>query len=177
LALALTLAAAPRLAAQQPAGLMGDLVGDVTEVQQKLVALAKAMPADKYAYRPGAGVRSFGEVMLHVASDNYFLPTVFGVAADASTGIKAGDYAGVQAYEKRALDREATVAELEKSFEHLKRAMRDGASSDMSGKVSAFGQSFTRQRMWVLTATHLHEHLGQSIAYARMNSITPPWSD
>jgi hypothetical protein len=45
-----------------------------------------------------------------------------------------------------------------------------------SKQVSMFGQSFTGQQAWLLATVHLHEHLGQGIAYARVNGIVPPWS-
>lgn len=38
-----------------------------------------------------------------------------------------------------------------------------------------FGQSFTMQQGWIMATTHLHEHLGQMIAYARSNGVKPPW--
>ena len=37
-------------------------------------------------------------------------------------------------------------------------------------------QKNTTRGVWIVTATHLHEHLGQLIAYARSNNVTPPWS-
>jgi hypothetical protein len=43
-------------------------------------------------------------------------------------------------------------------------------------ELSVFGSSMTGLDLWVLTTTHLHEHLGQLIAYARSNGVVPPWS-
>ena len=160
----------------QTAGVVSDLMKDVSQVEQKLVALAKAMPADKYAWRPGAGVRSFGEVMLHVASDNYFMPGMLGTAIDPATGINPKDYKTLKAYETRSLSPDATAAELEKSFANLKKAMSATTDAQLGDKVSMFGMSLTRQSAWILTATHMHEHLGQAIAYARTNGVVPPWS-
>ena len=42
--------------------------------------------------------------------------------------------------------------------------------------IEVFGQKNTGRGMWIMAATHLHEHLGQLIAYARANNVTPPWS-
>ncbi|MEW5915938.1 MAG: DinB family protein [Gemmatimonadota bacterium] len=156
-------------------GVIADLMSDVAQVEQKMVSLAKAMPADKFDWRPGAGVRAFGEVVLHVAADNYLIPVMGGVAADAATGITS-DYNTAVAYEKRKMSREAAIAEMEKSFAHLQKAMQGTAAGSLGEKVQMFGQSFTRQQMWILATTHLHEHLGQAIAYARSNGVKPPWS-
>lgn len=160
----------------QTASVVTDLMKDVDGVHQKLVALAKAMPADKYSWRPGAGVRSVGEVFLHVASDNYLLPAMVGSAPPASTGIDAKNFKTLEAYETRAVSREQTVADLDASFAHLKAAMTKTTGAMLATPVDMFGQKSTQQGLWILTTTHLHEHLGQAIAYARMNGITPPWS-
>jgi uncharacterized damage-inducible protein DinB len=172
---ALTLVSATTTRAQT-AQIVTDLVNDVSQVEQKLVGLAKAIPAAKYDWRPGAGVRSIGEVFLHVASDNYLIPAVIGIPADPATGIKGEDYKTALAFEKRQLSQDEIVAELEKSFAHLKRVMNETTPEKVESKVSLFGQSFTMQQTWILATTHLHEHLGQAIAYARSNGVVPPWS-
>lgn len=160
----------------QTAPVVADLMKDVDDVQKKLVGLANAMPEGKYGWRPAAGVRSVGEVFLHVASDNYLLPEMFGTKAPAKTGISAKDFKTVEAYEKRSLTRAQIVAELEESFVHLKASMQGTTAANISASVDWFGRPNTRQAAWISTTTHLHEHLGQAIAYARMNGVTPPWS-
>jgi uncharacterized damage-inducible protein DinB len=175
LVVATTLVVAATATAKAQGGVVADLLVDLGQVEQKMMSLAKAMPADKYDWRPGAGVRSFGEVVLHVAADNYLIPAMGGVAADPATGITK-DYNSAVAYEKRKLSRDAAIAEMEKSFAHLKKAMQGTAATALGEKVQMFGQSFTRQQMWILATTHLHEHLGQAIAYARSNGVKPPWS-
>jgi uncharacterized damage-inducible protein DinB len=166
--------AARQPGAQQQPGLVADLLRDVAEVEKKLLDLARAMPPAAFDWRPGQGVRSTGEVFQHVAADNYFLGTPVGFAAPPATGIKGDDYKTVQAYETRKLARDEVIADLERSFAHLKQAMgRPGAMGD---SVAMFGQKYTRRQLWILTTTHLHEHLGQLIAYARSNGVVPPWS-
>jgi uncharacterized damage-inducible protein DinB len=182
LAAALVAAAALPAAAQQAAGapqpgnVTADLLTDVGQVEQKVVALARAMPVDKYDWRPGQGVRSVGEVFLHVAADNYLLASILGFPADPATGIKADDYKTAMTFEQRKLGKDAIVAELEKSFAHLKKGLSGTPSAKLGDKVSLFGQQFTVQQTWIMTTTHLHEHLGQLIAYARTNGVKPPWS-
>jgi len=180
-ATAAILAFAAPCAAQQPAaapraGLMGDLLKDVAEVQAKFVGLAREMPADKQAWRPGPGVRSVNEVFLHVAADNYLLPAAVGVQPDASTGISTTDFKTLDTFEKQKLSRDATVSAMEQSFAHLTKAMADTPDAKLDDRVTFFGQDMTVRQVWVLTAMHLHEHLGQAIAYARTNGVVPPWS-
>lgn len=155
--------------------LMDDLHRDVTEVQTKFVDLARAMPDSVYTWRPGVA-RSVRETLLHVASDNYLIPIAMGKPAPASTGISATDMSTLATYEKRSLTKAQVIAELEASFAHLHEAMGLTADHNLVEVIKFFGQDWTRQRAMVLTVTHLHEHLGQLIAYARSNGVTPPWS-
>jgi uncharacterized damage-inducible protein DinB len=157
-------------------GLMADMHADVGDVQKKLIDLANAIPESAYGWRPSAGVRSIGEVMKHVAADNYLIPVAMGMAAPASTGISATDMKSVGAYENRTLTKAEIVAELTASFNHLHSAMRLTTDANLGEKVKFFGMDWSRQKAMVATVTHLHEHLGQAIAYARSNNVVPPWS-
>ena len=105
------------VAAQERAGVMGDLLQDVAALETKIVGLANAMPPSP---PPGAGVRSTEEVLLHVAGDNYFMPALMGVPAPPDTGIDGKKNKTVAAFEARRLTREQLVAELTKSFAFLK---------------------------------------------------------
>ncbi len=161
----------------QPA-VMRELIEDVATVESKVIALANAVPAETYAWRPGDGVRSVGEVFVHIAGDNYFLPALAGVAAPPETGIDGRDFATVKRFEERRLTRNQIIAELTRSFAHLKRAMADttDAALERAPALSSSGRHPTTRQMWIETVTHMHEHLGQLIAYARSNAIAPPWS-
>jgi uncharacterized damage-inducible protein DinB len=161
--------------AQTPSGITTDLVKATESVEEKITALANALTAAQYDWRPGEGVRSVGEVLLHVAADNYFLPVFLGVPAPTETKIGL-DYATAQAYEQQKLDRAATIAALTASFEHLKKAMAQMPESRLNEPLKVFGQDFTVRSFMLLATTHLHEHLGQMIAYARSNKVVPPWS-
>ena len=169
-------AATAPASASVPTGLTADLLTDVSQVEKKMMELARAIPADKYAWRPGQGVRSIGEVVMHVAADNYLFGAMLGNAADPATGIKRDDYKTAQAYERRQVSRDAAIAELEKSFAHLRKTLSATPTARLGEQVSMFGQTFTVQQTWIMAATHLHEHLGQLIAYARSNGVVPPWS-
>lgn len=169
-------AKAPKGALPTTAPIVLTLMRDVDGLADKMIGLAKTMPVDKYDWRPGPGVRSVREVFLHVASDNYLLPALVGTAAPAVTGIDVKDFKSVDRFEKRPLSRDSVVAELTRSFAHLAGAMAKTNASQLTTSVTFFGQPSTMQDTWVLTTTHLHEHLGQGIAYARVNAITPPWT-
>lgn len=160
----------------QARGVMADLVKDVTEVEGKIVGLANAIPESAWAWRPAPGVRTVAEVFTHVAADNYFFPAAFGTATPAGVGISGTDYKTVTAYEGRARTRAEVIAEVQKSFAFMKDAMTKTNPATVEAPMKMFGQATTAQATWISATTHLHEHLGQLIAYARGNKVVPPWS-
>ena len=170
-AVALALAFAAPLHAQQ--GFMGEMHRDLNDVQKKFIDLANAIPESAYSWHP-KGARSVGEVLLHVASENYYLPIGMGTPAPAKSGITP-DYNSTGTFEKRKLTKAQIVAELTASVPHLHGAIRPNTDANLGEKIKWFGQDATRQSVMIGTVTHLHEHLGQLIAYARVNNVTPPW--
>ncbi len=161
--------------AESTALLLADLRRTVAVAHEKFVALANAMPEDGYAWRPMDGVRSVHDVYVHIAADNYFVPALMGVAAPPETGV-TDDPATYREFERREMDKADAVAHLGQSFEHLLRAM-DATAGELEREITFWGGSTTTVgNGWIRAVTHLHEHLGQSVAYARANGVVPPWS-
>ena len=160
----------PRPVAVSPAaGFVSDYAAEVDAVGKKLVELAQAEPADKYNWRPGPGVRSIGEVYMHVVGGNSTIPSFLG--AKRMDGITRDS-------EKSVTDKAKIVDLLQKSVANAKAAGATVTEADLDKKVKTFGgREMTQRQVLMLILTHMHEHLGQSIAYARMNGITPPWSE
>ena len=154
-------------AAPAVSGLRADVLWQLTDLEKKLVALAEATPQEKYGWRPAPGVRSVSEVYIHVAGGNYFLPTFLG--AKMPEGLSRD-------MEKTVTEKPKVVEALKKSFDHARKAVEATPDSDLDKKVKFFGQEPSERMMLIVLVSHGHEHLGQSIAYARMNGITPPWS-
>jgi uncharacterized damage-inducible protein DinB len=160
----------PRPAAASPAaGFMSDYAAEVDAVGKKLVELAQAEPADKYGWRPGPGVRSIGEVYMHVVGGNSTIRA--SSARSAWMGSRA-----------TARSRSPTRRRSSTCCRSRSRTRRPAGATiteaDLDKKVKTFGgREMTQRQVLMLIVTHMHEHLGQSIAYARMNGITPPWSE
>jgi uncharacterized damage-inducible protein DinB len=155
-------------------GLMLDLHRDAAGVQKKFIDLATAIPEASYSWHPN-GARSVGEVLLHISGENYLIPSFLGTPIPAGVAINAADMKSVEAYEGRKLTKAQIIAELQASFAHLHHALPE-TDANLNEHIKFFGQDITRQTAVLGTITHLHEHLGQLIAYARSNNITPPWS-
>lgn len=175
--LAASVFVSPRLSAQQePPPLVADLLRDAAQVEAKVVGLAEAIPDSAYAWRPGEGVRSVAELFKHVAADNWLIGGIPGAVPPAASGIDPRDYTTAGTYEARALTKAEIIADLKASFGFFGDAVRATTAADLGESLTVFGAPMTRQRLWLLAMTHLHEHLGQGIAYARINGVVPPWS-
>jgi hypothetical protein len=166
------------LSGQRRPGLMGDLLANVTTVETRVIALAKAIPEPTYSWRPAEGIRSVSEALIHIAGENYFAAAKMGSAPPADTGIVGKTIKEARAYEERKMSRTQVIAALEDSFTLLKKSMADTPDERLDATIAFFGPTRldTIRVAWIGTVTHLHEHLGQLIAYARSNKVAPPWS-
>jgi hypothetical protein len=167
------LALAVAFAVPARAQFMGDVHHDLNGVQKKIIDLANAIPESAYGYHPN-GARTVGEVLLHVAADNYYIPGALGTPAPAATGITA-DYKTSMTFEKRKMTKAQVIADLTASFQHLHKSL-PATDATLDQKVKFFGSDITRREAILGTVADLHEHLGQLIAYARANNVVPPWS-
>jgi len=158
----------PAAAPAAPAsGFRADFLTQFDDVSKKIVDLAEAVPADKYGWRPAPGVRSISEVYMHIVGGNSYIPSFIGVKP--MEGIERG-------MEKSVTEKARVVDLLKKSMAHARAAVLATPDADLDKKVKIFGGESSERGVIMIIGNHLHEHLGQSIAYARANGIAPPWS-
>jgi uncharacterized damage-inducible protein DinB len=150
-------------------GLWQGYDGEWGHVSRQLVALAEAIPAEKFAWRPGAGVRSTSEVFMHAAMANFYLLSI--------TGPKMPPDLTSQDQEKTVTAKADVIAWLKRSLDAVKTAHAGLKPGDLQHKVKVNGRDATVDGMYLRIIVHANEHMGQLIAYARMNGIVPPWSD
>ena len=152
----------------QTEGLWEGYDGEWAHVSQQLIALAEAIPADKYSWRPAPGVRSVSEVIMHVALANFYLLSV--------TGPKMPPEMTSNDLEKTATKKADVIQWLKRSLDAVKTARAQLKPSDLERKVKIEGKTVTVDGMYLRIIIHDNEHMGQLVAYARMNGIVPPWS-
>ena len=150
-------------------GVRGSILFQLDQAREKLIALANAIPTEKYGWRPGEGVRSPGEVFNHVAAANFFLPTFWGAKVPAGVDPRTLE-------KEMSGDKAKTIDALTRSFDNVREAILAMPDSDLDRKIKIFGQDATVRDAMMVLVSHAHEHLGQSIAYARSNGVVPPWS-
>lgn len=150
----------------------------------RALALAKAIPQDKYAWRPMEGVRSFNEVFMHMAGGTLLflsyagMQSPTGAAHDLATVyMKRGfEMPEIFASERTVTNKDKVVEIMDQAFNQARDCIRNMQDADLDKPVEFFGRTTTIRGVLIVMGDHLSEHLGQSIAYARVNGIVPPWS-
>ena len=139
---------------------------EFTLTSRQLVQLAEATPAEKFGWRPGPGVRSVSEVYMHLAVGNLWLLD--------QAGVKSPELAQVPKDPEKSVTAKADVIRwLRTSQDAVTRAYQ---TTDRQKHVQFFGKDAVADGVFLRILLHNNEHMGQSIAYARMNEIVPPWS-
>ncbi len=149
-----------------------EFLTDFADLEHKFTALAEAFPADKYGWQPMPGVRSVHQVLGLISAENFLsLTTAFGgkPPAEIPTGKGAGDKM------EGITDKATLVKYIKDSFSLAKRTIA-GWSGSPEGPIQMWGEQRTLANAFMTVMADQHEHLGQLIAYARMNHIVPPWS-
>ena len=151
-----------------------NLEGTVETLHEKFTALAAAMPEDRLGWAPMEDVRTVEEIYIHIAADNWWVPAMMGWEAPPETGVTE-DSETFTAYQAQSMTRDEMLAALDASFVFFRESMAESAG-DLDRDVSLRGTPAKVGDIWIRAVVHLHEHLGQSIAYARANEVVPPWS-
>jgi uncharacterized damage-inducible protein DinB len=145
------------------------------DLEKEVLALAKAIPEEKYGWRPGPGVRSFKEVLLHIVYGNELLLNVAGNAPSREEVMKLIERNAKS--EQDAVSKEKIGGMLAESFASVRQSLQGvRTTSALTRDVDFFGTPAPLGGVLASIDTHIAEHLGQLIAYARVNGIVPPWS-
>jgi uncharacterized damage-inducible protein DinB len=151
------------LAQAQPTKIQAAFGDDAGALSKKFTGLARVM-AGKYEWKPGQGVRSVSDVFNLIVEEN-------GLLADALSG------APTRGAEPAPITDPGKMQDaLKASYANLQKAITGLSDNDLQTHVKLFGEDMTKQDALMLILEDQHEHLGQSIAYARTNGVVPPWS-
>ncbi len=157
-----------------PAPAAADILMSFSDSESKVMALAKAVPEDKYSWRPAPSVRSFGEVLVHIVAGNKLLLKL-ATSAPSASELNA-TFEEQSKFEKQAFQKAQILEMLTESFATVRKSLESARPGTLARPADFFGTPTTCRGIFVNLDVHIAEHLGQAIAYARMNGITPPWS-
>ena len=162
---ALTATQAHAQAAAPATGVNAEAIRTIESAEGHVMALAEKFPAEKYSWHP-EGARTTAEAFMHIASGNYAYANAMGTPRPE--GITSDSLA-------KLTDKAQVIDALKKSFAQLKTAVNSISDPEKTTKFR--GKDTTYREIMMTAAAHDHEHLGQLIAYARVNGIVPPWSE
>ncbi len=165
MACAVAMAAVLSLAPLRAETTQAALSKEAGTLSDKFAGLARVM-AGKYDWKPGAGVRSVGDVFNLIVTENDLL---VGTLTGAGGGRGGGRGAPIIEPGKMQDALNSSYAKLQKAIEGL-------SDADLKAPVKLFGKDMTKEEAVRDVFGDQHEHLGQSIAYARSNGVVPPWS-
>ncbi len=134
----------------------------------KISELARVMPAEKLSWAPGEGVMQVGEVYMHIARYNFmYLDENLGIAPPDGF-----DYADIESIRDKEKVREIH----EMSVRHVMEQVGALTAVQLAGQTELYGRTVQGWAVLLQLVSHMNEHVGQSVSYARMNGIVPPWS-
>ncbi|HEY6194828.1 MAG TPA: DinB family protein [Candidatus Eisenbacteria bacterium] len=157
------------LAQDAPTGIRGELINSMMDAGGKIQELSTAIPDGKYTWKPSKDVRSTGQVFLHVVQANYLFPSMIGFKSPMAMD-------ELMKLDTQTMEPAKIREMLKDSYAFASKAVSDTPDSELDTQMDFFGQKMTKRAGLLLLASHSHEHLGQLIAYARSNNITPPWT-
>jgi hypothetical protein len=164
-----TASAQDAISKESAAVMKAAFVADIDVMKGKFLGLAQAFPADKYTWRPMDGVRSVSEVLMLIVTETYgFAPTALG----GKPGLTREEMAPLS----KMTDKAQIVDQLTKGFAFAKKELESIDPATLTGKRRVMGTDRALPDIILAVGGDMHEHLGQLIAYARVNHIVPPWS-
>jgi uncharacterized damage-inducible protein DinB len=141
---------------------------DLEALNKKFVSLAEALPADKFNWKPADGTRTFAQLFLHVSGERYGFLGLLDAPKPEGIDFKT--------YEKSTTDKTEVIAQLNKSWEYTRDVINKMSNADFAHLRPKLGPDANDGDVVYLLVADAHEHMGQAVAYARMNNITPPWT-
>lgn len=145
-------------------------IGSLMYTEGRVIQLAEAIPAEMYDWRPAEGVRSISESLMHLATANYFI--------FVTAGHTPPEGIDIMTLEKSTTDKEEVLAAVKASYAYARDGVNGISKKQLQDKVEfPFPGEYNKRSALMVVTGHCEEHMGQLIAYARMNNIVPPWSE
>ncbi len=166
--IAVVMGAAPAVAQSAATDYRDEFMHHFRQSTRKIMSLAEAMPEDLYTWSPEQGVRSVGQVYMHIARYNYFYP-------ETALGIPAPSDIDVPNLES-ITDKAKVTKLLRQSVEHVRQHVSRMTTEDLTRTTTLYRRQIAGWAVLFQLLAHMNEHVGQSVSYARMNGIVPPWS-
>jgi uncharacterized damage-inducible protein DinB len=131
-----------------------------------LLRSAEKMPEENYNFKPTEAVRSFGQILGHVADSQYMFCSI--VLGEKNPALKI---------EKTKTSKADLIASLKDAFTYCDKAYGDMTDASGSQTVKLFGGDMPKRDVLTVNNMHSVEHYGNLVTYLRLKNIVPPSSE
>jgi uncharacterized damage-inducible protein DinB len=135
-------------------------------VSNAVIGAAEKMPEENYSFKPTPDVRTFGQLVGHVADASYMFCSQAMGEANPAKGI-----------EKTKTSKADLVAALKDAVAYCKKAFDGMTDAKGSQMVQVFNFNMAKLTLFSLNTAHTDEHYGNMVTYLRMKGIVPPTSE
>ena len=169
-------------------GIRREVLVELQFVENQLLALAHAVPAEDYTWAAAEDARTFAAVLVHVATSNLLLldrggarpaqvvELYGGIEGDASIRLVHVVRKNLS-LEKSMTAKAAVIDLLAASFAAVKECWTMATEEELWVSGNFLGERETVRRLYLRILAHSHEHMGQAIAYVRAMGYRVPWPD
>jgi hypothetical protein len=149
-----------------------DILLPFIDLETRVMALGRAIPADSYSWRPDESARSFAQIFMHIADMAKVMDSL------AEEEIKPSELEGklAELAKDDPADKEAILRQLAANFAEVRKNIETARNGFLSADAEVFGKPSTRRGILVWLDTAIGEQLGQAIAYAHANGVAVPWT-
>src|SRR4051812_6925369 len=140
--------------------------GLYTMVKNNLIKSAEKMPEENYAFKPTDAVRSFGQLVGHVADAQYLFCSVVLNEKNPALGI-----------EKSKTSKADLVQALKDGFAYCDKAYDEMTDAHAADALKFFGRDSTKLTVLSFNTAHNNEHYGNIVTYMRLKNLVPPSSE
>jgi uncharacterized damage-inducible protein DinB len=140
--------------------------GFYDQIKQAILKSADKLPEDKYGFKPSDDVRTYGQLLAHVADGQYIFCSIVKDGKMQPKGV-----------EKTAKTKAEIVAALNESFAYCDAVYAGLTDATSAALVPWFGGQRTKLSMLAFNTAHTFEHYGNLVTYMRMNGVVPPSSE
>jgi len=165
-------------------GFKGEYLWEFDIAEGQLLAMADALPPERYGWRAAETARSVSEILVHLAAGTRLAlvllrveaaPDLYGELEGEGVPRLMAMFRKNESLEKSITDKAAVLAFLRRSLDAWRRAFTEASDTELNRPEVFFGEHTTVRRLYMRGLCHLHEHMGQLVAYTRAMGLPAPW--
>ncbi len=158
------------LFAQNQSPFVADALSKWKGMKSYTMAVAEAMPEEKYSYKPVADENTFAFQLVHMANNMYFISSKLLKGTDSPIDLKVFE----SKVKEEKLTKKEIIKHLSDAFDYTEQTFASMTDKTLEEELDYWGGHSTKRKIVFLLNDHQTHHRGQLIVYLRLNGIKPP---